>query len=128
MTEVSRRVFDDENDRWIEVRYGETERDALLRARREGAPSVIPPRKPKTAQDAWSRSSRAKFGLNVMTISGLVIGLVVILVTHSELEHSLHEEAQRTYIAGVAAGVFFLFVGAIAGAASLVVIALSREN
>jgi peptidyl-prolyl cis-trans isomerase B (cyclophilin B) len=38
-----RRVFDDENDRWIAVLPGETDRDAFLRARREGAPSVLPP-------------------------------------------------------------------------------------
>lgn len=127
MPDSGRRVFDDENDRWIEVREGETERDALLRARRDGAPGVIPPRRHTPAVAPWPPVRRARLGLNLIAAAGLVVGAGILIATQSGLEHSFHDEAQRSYIAGVAAGVFFLLVGTIAGMMSIVVVALSRD-
>ncbi|HRN29404.1 MAG TPA: hypothetical protein PK781_07040 [Terrimesophilobacter sp.] len=81
-----RRVFDDENDRWIEVHDGETDRDALLRARRDGAPSVIPPRRPALSAAAQARSNRPLQILKFTALIGVVGGVLLVLISAGMLQ------------------------------------------
>lgn len=123
--DLADRVFDDENDRWIAVLPGETDRDALLRARREGAPSVMPPQ--GTGRDGASqrRINRPLRALIVIAAAGIGVGVPLFLIaasTATESFTSFHEAAGNSVLA--ATGSFLVLIGAFAGLFALTTAAM----
>src|SRR5690606_7546623 len=126
--EASRRVFDDENDRWIEVRDGETDRDALVRARRDGAPSVIPPRRPSRNTDPVTAYNRSLGALKVICGGALGLGILMLIIAASQWtpDDSI-ERAAGVYVTA-AAGALIAVIGAVAGLLALAVAATRHRE